>query len=735
MKSPHITARALPPRSCLAPALAAVAVLGVPAQASGASPNDARPPVQLAPVTVTGDAPQGSKTDASASGKYAAPLVDVPQTITVVPRQVLDEQNALSLRQALSNVSGITFNAGEGGGGSGDSINIRGFSANASMQVDGMRDSAQTSRSDLFNIESVEVIKGPNSVFGGAGTTGGSINMISKAPKSSDLTTVGAGLGTDRYKRLTLDTNQAFDDGSRAFRLNLMGHGNDVPGRDQIEKKRWGIAPSFALGLNGPTTFTVSVFHQTDDNVPDYGVPAFRGKPLDGVSRHAYFGWRNLDKDKIQSDTATARLEHTFSESLKLQNTLRYASLNRDTVISASHVNRQGMRTGYYKPAGPQAYGRDSHTTMWANQTNLTSKFGTMGLQHTLVTGVEFSQEDYERDTYSYNISRLFPAAGYALANPPGYWRGAVDKKISARNKTRLDTKAIYAMDTVALSERVDANVGLRYDWIDGRSASHSVSAASTDDRTSDRKLSSRFGLTYKPAQNGRVYVAYGTSFNPSAEFLVTTGSGVSQNTSSLAPEKNRTLELGTKWELFDKRLAVGGALFQVDKTNAREALADGSYLLAGAQRVKGVELDASGKLTPKWDVFANYTYSDSETRRSLVTPARIGQALGNTPRHSFSLWTTYVLPQGWTVGYGTRFVGSRNVTSQGDGKLSPYWVHSVMASYDVTRNLKLQLNIENLTDELYVERVRQTAGTQARSSAIEYGDGRSAMLSALYRF
>ena len=228
--------------------------------------------------------------------------------------------------------------------------------------------------------------------------------------------------------------------------------------------------------------------------------------------------------------------------------------------------------------------------------------------------------------------------------------------------------------------------------------------------------------------------MAYGTSFNPSAEFLVTTGGGLDARNNSLAPEKNRTVELGTKWELLDQRLALGGALFQVDKTNAREALADGSYLLAGAQRVKGLELNLSGKVTPQWDVYANYTYMDSETRQSTTQPLRIGRALGNTPRNSFSLWTTYALPGGWTVD-GARAVGTRNVTSQGDGKLDAYWVHSVMASYDVNRNLKLQLNVENLTDKAYVERVRQVVGNESRSSAIEYGDGRSAMLSAIYKF
>lgn len=225
-----------------------MAACSSPALAEDAARKD--DPLELGADTVTGEQ-ASSRVERSASAKYAVPLLDTPQTVTVVPQKVIQEQNALSLRQVLSNVSGITFNAGEGGGGSGDSINIRGFSANANMQVDGLRDSAQTSRSDLFNLEAVEVIKGPNSVFGGAGTSGGSINMVSKQPKAEAFTHLGAGLGTDRYRRLTLDTNQPLEGlgESTAFRLNLMAHHNDVAGREQIDKQRWGIAPSLTFGL------------------------------------------------------------------------------------------------------------------------------------------------------------------------------------------------------------------------------------------------------------------------------------------------------------------------------------------------------------------------------------------------------------------------------------------------------------------------------------------------------
>ncbi|MCY1431491.1 putative TonB-dependent receptor BfrD [compost metagenome] len=293
--------------------------------------------------------------------------------------------------------------------------------------------------------------------------------------------------------------------------------------------------------------------------------------------------------------------------------------------------------------------------------------------------------------------------------------------------------------DTIALHEQWDLNLGLRYDKFKGESEGYSAAHVKTSDfESTDEKLSGRAGLVYKPTENGRIYVAWGNSFNPSAESLASTGGGLTAATEDLAPEKNETWELGTKWELLDKRLELDAALFRVEKSNARETMADGSTQLAGKQRVQGVEVGVTGHITEQWDVFANYTFLDSETLEAADTAAGIareGQALGNTPPRSFNLWTTYELPAGWTLGYGARYVSERNVTSSTSAKLDAYWLHNAMVAYRVNDNLDLQLNVNNLFDKDYVERVRQQNGTDARSSAIEYGDARSAILSATYAF
>lgn len=716
-------------------------VLGLALMASvaGANAHEDKSQVQLGATAVDAKSERNDyRTEQSASAKYAVPLLDVPQTITVVPQQVMREQNALSLRRVLSNVSGISFNAGEGGGGSGDNINIRGFSASANMQIDGLRDSAQTSRNDLFNMEQVEVIKGPNAVFGGAGATGGSINMITKAPQAQAFTELGAGLGTAGYRRLTLDTNQPLHDlgNGTLFRLNLMAHENHVPGRDQIEQQRWGLAPSLMFGHGSDTRLTFSYLHQSDDNLPDYGVPARDGKRPSGVKTSNYYGWRNLDQDRVDTDRLTVKLEHDLNPDWTLQNLTRLGQVDRDATISASHVNLgiKGYK-GRYRPAGPQAYRRDVQTRMAMNQTSLTGHFDTFGLGHTLVVGAELSRETYDRKASGYEIQDFYPQNGYDLSNPPGYWSGPKVKSPTNVTRNTMTDRALYVFDTLALNDQWDINLGLRYDHMQAQAISKPAGKSRVSASSTDGVFSQRAGVVYKPTENGRFYLAYGTSFNPSAENLLTNGGGLTPSTHHLEPEKGKTWELGTKWQLFDNRLQLEGALFRVVKDNVRERLSDGTSLLAGTQRVQGLELSVVGELTERWDVFANYTLQNSRTLESVSSPKRVGQALSNTAPRSFNLWTSYELSDELTLAYGVRHVGARNVTSQDQAKLDAYWVHDAMLGYKATENLDLQLNLSNLANTRYVQGVRTSLGSLSRSSALEYGDGRAAVLSSTYRF
>lgn len=695
--------------------------------------------VELDSVTVTGER-EGYKVDHASSPKYTAPLLDTPQTVTVVPQELIREQNALSLRQVLSNVSGITFAAGEGGGGLGDSINIRGFSANSNILIDGLRDTAQSSRSDAFNLESVEVVKGPSSVYSGAGTTGGSINLVRKTPRATAFRSASLGVGTDSYKRLTADINQPLEGLEGAvFRLNLMGHENDMAQRDHIDFERWGIAPSLTFGMGTPTRLNLSYFRQSDEDMPDYGLPARDGRVLPGVDRDGFFGFRDIDTEETDVESFTIRLDHDFSDNVSISNLTRYSETERLTIISAAHVNTVGVPAGFYRPAGPQGHGRDYSTELLINQTNLTWRFNTGGIAHTLVAGAEISREDYSRNTFSSGLPSGTAWPVYELGNPPGYWGGPVAHVPGQRVSTELDSNALYLFDTLELSEHWQVNAGLRYERFEGTGRTQNLSSGTSERlESSDDMLSGRLGLVYKPVENGAIYLAWGNSYNPSAENLASTGSGLSADTQDLDPEENETWELGTKWELLDRRLALNAALFRVTKTNGRidgDVISD-PVVLDGKQRVEGIELGVSGKLTERWDVFANYTVLSSEILKAAdANIAQEGQALANTPPRSFSLWTTYDLPMGFEVGYGAQYVSERNVAVSSSAKVPEYWVHSAMLGYDVSDNLSLQLNVRNLFDKEYYDRVRSNIGSDARSSALVPGEGRTAILTANLSF
>ncbi|MDN6298405.1 MAG: TonB-dependent siderophore receptor [Halomonas sp.] len=740
MNSGITATRRSPYRTFATAAGFAVASASVPAMAQTTETTE------LDSLTVVGEQNTGYKTDTSASDKFVKPLLDTPQTVTTVPEKVIEEQQALSLRQVLSNVSGITFDAGEGGGGSGDKINIRGFSANANMKVDGLRDSSQNNRTDMFNVERVEVVKGPSSVFGGAGTSGGVVNMISKTPQQRDFVEASTSVGTDNYHRATLDANQTLDGlgTNSAFRLNLMAHENDKPGRDKIEQERFGIAPSLTVGLTDATRATLSYEHQQDDNLLDYGLPAKDGEILSGVDHEAYYGWSNLDGEDIKSDIATLTLEHDFTAETRLENKTRYTHLDRDTTVTAPHFKANNPAPGRYTPNGPQAYRRDVTTEMWINQTHFSTAFETGSLKHDLLVGAEFSREKYDRLTSNYGIgtdAHPYPDNGYDISNPPGRWNGDTTYTSSGRragpHEAKMDNQAIYAFDTISFNPQWDLSFGLRHDWISGET----IDGNGERTVTSDSEFSGRAGVVYKPATNGRVYLAYGTSFSPSAENLAVSGSlGRGDGVEDMSPEKSKTWELGTKWELMDGRLGLNGALFRVDKDNVRESDINGDLRLAGEQRVQGVEMGVTGELTDVWDVYANYTYLDSETLESVATAQTNGRdpeghALGNTPEHSFSMWTTYDLSQKLQVGYGAQYVGERHVASDVAAKIDDYWVHNAMMAYRFNDQLSARLNVDNLFDKEYAATVRGRPGSANAVSAIEPGDGRSGVLTLDYRF
>ncbi len=694
------------------------------------------------------------------SAKYTRPLLDTPQTISVVNQETMSAQNLLALRDVLSTLPGITFGAGEGGGGFGDSVNLRGFSANTDITVDGFRDSAQYSRSDSFNLEAVEVIHGANSVYSGAGSVGGTINLVSKVAEEGDDRHFSAGVGTDRYARATADINEQFSAGA-AFRVNLMSHRNDAPGRDVETFERWGVAPTLTLGLDSDTQANISYLHQRDDNVPQYGLPFFNGEVLAGVDRSDYFGYRNVDRQDIEVDQFTVRVEHTFADGLRLRNQTRQSEVLQSTVVDPpqgtycldNNLTPLGtsctvsfntgvsnppsypvtVPAGFYLPTGPRGNRRDTENHLLVNQTDLITHFTTGSIEHDAVLGASIAHERFDLLTGGMlrnpgsraNLQLPF----MDIRDPDTVYTGPVNFVPISRQAGEVDNRAIYAFDTLALGPQWELNLGARYERNEGSHRTDAIAdsgaiTAGPELNNEDNLFSYRSGLVYKPAENASVYLAYGNAKTPSKASV---NGACTALTCAVDPETAVSTELGVKWDLYDGHLALTAALSRNQRQNYKVTdpgnpdNPSGLQQLDGEARVDALLLGASGLISERWAVYANYSYLDSEVRQG-ASDRQAEQGLDYTrgdrllqvPEHAFNLWTTFDLNSQWQFGYGITHQGRIWLTQHSatnlDGALvsaDGYSVHRLAATYRVHRQLSLQLNANNLLDSEYETRVR----------------------------
>ncbi|MBX3484712.1 TonB-dependent siderophore receptor [Phenylobacterium sp.] len=720
-----------------AAAVAGLAGMGlVPAHALAAEADGAG----AAPATeVSGVDVEAAKKDAQ-SPKITAPLRDTPKSISVIPQELIQSTGSTSLVEALRTVPGITFGAGEGGNPVGDRPFLRGYDAQSSTFVDGLRDIGAQSR-EVFNTESVEVIKGASGAYAGRGGAGGGIYINNKVPNRTDSIAASVGVGTADYKRATLDVNHVIAEGV-AVRLNAMVHDAGVAGRDAVNNQRWGVAPSIAFGLGGPTRATISYYHLQSDDVPDTGIPynnptfnartdgrpriltAGDGRPVK-VDRSNWYGVKDRDFRKENVDMATVRLEHDFSGNLHFRNTTRYSESKQDYLWTQPDDSQGNL---YYGLVWRRHNSRVSTVESIINQTDLYGTFETGGITHNFATGIEISREESENDSYilSYNgaLSATFnrcSAAAIAVysctdlynPNPNDPFLGVISRSNNPTN-ARTDTKSIYAFDTIIINEQWQVNLGARYDRYDAKFVSARATttpfARSTFERT-DNLFNYQGAVVYKPVAAAALYVSFATSATPAGNAL-SQGSDPSALSSAinanLNPERNKTLEAGAKWDVFGGKLSLTSAVFEINTTNVRITQADGTVATAGKRRVRGFEVGASGSITDKWDVFGGYTYLDAVLVRNGGAGAAAGltdgQPFPNTPRNSLSLWTTYEVMPRLTVGGGANYMakvkGSTNPNLQ---KFVPsYWRFDATASYVINDKLTAQLNIQNLTDKTY---------------------------------
>lgn len=738
------------------------ATLALPAQAQSAETT-------LKEVKVEGNADTGYTPGQLSSPKFTQPLVNTTQTVNIIKEQLLQEQGATTLSEALRNVPGAgTFYAGENGNTStGDAVYMRGFDSSSSIYVDGVRDIGSISR-DMFNIDQVEVTKGPAGTDYGRSAPTGAINLVSKQANLNNSFGGSLGLGSASYKRASIDLNRVINaETGTAVRLNAMAQDANVAGRNGIENDRWGIAPSFAFGLNSPTRVFVNLLHIKQSNVPDGGVltmglpgytspdPAKRGY-LSGAARvnsKNFYGTAS-DHDDVTATMATLKVEHDFSATTKLRNTTRWGETKQDYLLTAFMAGSTQLITPNANDPSTWTMSRNINTKdqvnrILTNQTNLSTSLVAGSVQHDLSLGLELTRE--EQSNYGLATKGTVPAV--SVYNPdssillPDYQRNGAD------SKGKTDTVALYAFDTLKFNDQWQANLGLRLDRYKTSYNAMAVCTATSTTQpcgsnpvgtvvptTSDglsksgTLLSWKAGVLYKPAPNGSVYLNYALSQQPpgGSNFALSAAVNNAANP-NMDPQKAKTLELGSKWELAQKNLMLSGALFRTEVTNEIVTNSDGTVGQTGKKIVQGLELGVIGQINKAWGVSAGYTVQNTKVDTGALVAADASNGLTYTPKNAFSLWSTYQLPFGLTIGGGARYAGGLKRGTDGavgtPNHTDSYWVFDAMASYRVNKNLDIQLNVFNLFDKDYVAAINK--------SGYRYfpGIARSARLTANFKF
>ncbi|WP_213956377.1 catecholate siderophore receptor Fiu [Variovorax sp. dw_954] len=707
----HAVARAVPPFGSVAAATLVAFASPAVAQTTGT----------LKEIQVQGPAVD-YKADTSANPKFTAPLVDTPQTVQVIKEQILREQGATTLTEALRNTPGAgAFYLGENGNTStGDSIYLRGFDTSSSIFVDGIRDLGTVSR-DTFNIEQVEVVKGAAGVDIGRTAPTGYINMITKKPQTQDSFYGSLGFGSANYKRGNVDWNKSLSGENgigAAFRLNAVAEDTDVAGRDFVKNKRWGIAPSLAFGLNSPTRVYLDYVHIDQNNIPDGGVPTVglpgytNPDPLSlGARRRTFLNYAqpvdssnfygtSSDFDKVKSDMFTARVEHDFTPDTKLRNTTRYGKTTQDymlTSFQAGGLAANGLppplpTTGFLatpNPANPLGWtvtrnlptNKNQENTILVNQTNVSTRFNTGSFSHTMNVGLELMREEQQALGYfgpnaTFNgrpvNNGFWPAAN--LYAPQPYVTGYNRLRSGADSDGTTTTVAGYVFDTMKFNEQWSLTGGLRYEHyktdFDARTLSTATTFPSlpvgtlvpTSLNTSDNLLTGKLGLVYKPAPNGSIYAGYSNGAQPpggSNFALAASGTGNSAARTDFKPQEAETYEVGTKWDILNNKLSLTAALYRTNVKN--EVVQDATNPTVYYQTgKKRVQGIELGVAGAITNAWGvSAGFTTQDTKVDGTTNvADTIAVVAYTPKNAFSAWTTYVFPFGLTIGGGARYNG-----------------------------------------------------------------------------
>jgi catecholate siderophore receptor len=716
-----------------------------------------------------------------ASGKFPEPILNTPKTITVLTKQYLEDKNATTLKQAILSTAGVTLGSGEGGNAFGDRFFIRGFDARNDVFIDGVRDSGVSVRENFFT-DQIEILRGPGSSFAGRGTTGGAINIVTKqANTDKSFYNEDTTFGADATKRIQLDVNQVIDP-TLAIRAGGMFQDAGVAGRAYTTDDRDG---EFVAAKWKPTEkikVTADYIHTYLHGIPDFGVPYYRpgatgvsgqtftttaGGPYPdfGANRNNFYGFVNRDFFRVQQDIATLNTEVQLAPDLLFTDKTRYSQSFNNYIGTLpespiSSLTPPAPAVPLTLTANPQS--RYQVTDVVANQSELTYKFYNSGFKHTLLTGLEVDRETSLIDKYaglsSEGASGAFSGTGsltgVSIFQPEStFIPFGSPSLVGMPTKIAIDTQSVYAIDTANYNDIVILNGGIRYDDYNIHTSGWgTVNGTSTFGAQAANFGMPNFnlGLTYKPLPNGSVYVAYATSSNPvGAEFdgTSTAYGGLSPvlngNSSQIfGPEQNRAAEVGTKWELFDRRLLVTGALFKTTKDNAREAYnvtaatatancpytatsGSVSCISAGAAYyVQGIDLEAAGKITDKWSMFGGLVLMQSKVTKSNLSgiympePAlyttNVGLPLANVAHQSFSLLNKYQvtdkLELGGSAVYRSKIYGGTLLAANQGTSIPSYWRFDTFAEYKLDKHWTAKVFVNNIFNKTYYDALYQSA-------------------------
>ena len=656
---------------------------------------------------------------ATSATRIDAPLRDVPQTVNVIPAQMLRDQAAQSMESVLRSVPGVGLSHGDG---QRDQVTLRGFSAISDQYIDGLRDDALYFR-DLSNIEQVEVVKGPASVLYGRGSSGGLINRITKKP-GINKNEISAQVGSWRQRRAQADLARVYTDSGLALRLTGAVERADSY-RDPQFLDRKAFAPSLQAQLGANTTLLLQAEYLNDRRVTDFGVPSYKGRPID-VDSGAYYGAANAADVDTSEATVKAigfTLQHQFSDTLRLRNALRrydYTLARFNTLVGA--VNESAMTASLNRTQLRRA------ENGWFNQTELAHTLTMGGTKHQFLYGVEFGQQD--KDQINRSKSGV---ATVALFNPglPILARDVVAAP-ATDNLGTMKTASVYVQDLITLAPQWKALAGLRYDRFNQQTIERR--AGQTNLNRTDHARSPRVGVVYQPTAAQSWYTSFSKSFQPSGEAFPLAASNA-----QIAPEKTTNREVGGKFDFLNGELTAGASLFRLERTNIKATdPVTNRVVPIGTQRTDGLELTLTGQLPAGWQIWSGYAWLNARVTSSpaldnsdnVIKGVRVqGKRATLTPRHSANVWLAKDFGPGLRAGAGLTYVGDRFANPGNTVVLPGFTTVDAMMGGRLGQ-FDLQLNLRNLFDKRYI-----VSGHSTAPNLNLPGAPRSAQLTARYTF